>query len=255
MPSHNGSMSDLIAYLSERPNPDQVAQFLVLQSLRKYNPRDAVIYVFFSDGSVHAAGSFGFPLDSMEVMHRRSLWDKAPAIDAIRDGIPVVINLPVTKDNVKESVPTIAWPLTVGNQRVGSLQIRFSNNFDTDTLSETLAEISGVLGLYLAFHNALDGNHNVVSHPSGNGNNRNNGDSHKVTLDGLSIRQTKILKLLAQGLTNPQIAARIGYSDSTVRQETMAIYRHLGVNGRRDAVEAAMMRGLLDSANQMSVQS
>jgi DNA-binding NarL/FixJ family response regulator len=53
-------------------------------------------------------------------------------------------------------------------------------------------------------------------------------------------------------MTNPQIAARIGFSDSTVRQETMAIYRFLGAEGRRDAVQIASLRGLLNEDNRVS---
>ena len=61
----------------------------------------------------------------------------------------------------------------------------------------------------------------------------------------LTARQIRILHLLAEGMTNPQIAARIGFSDSTVRQETMAIYRFIGADCRRDAVHIAGLRGLL----------
>ncbi len=63
----------------------------------------------------------------------------------------------------------------------------------------------------------------------------------------LSDRQLRILGLMAKGLTNSQISKRVGFSESTVRQETMAIYRYFGVGGRREAVRLAGMRGMLDA--------
>jgi DNA-binding CsgD family transcriptional regulator len=55
----------------------------------------------------------------------------------------------------------------------------------------------------------------------------------------LSPRQRLILEGMEQGLTNRQIATRIGFSESTVRMESMAIYRFFGVHSRTEAVAAA----------------
>jgi DNA-binding NarL/FixJ family response regulator len=51
---------------------------------------------------------------------------------------------------------------------------------------------------------------------------------------------------MSAGLSNKAIAQRIGYSESTVRHESMAIYRILGVPDRRTACLVARTRGLLD---------
>lgn len=53
----------------------------------------------------------------------------------------------------------------------------------------------------------------------------------------LSERQLIIKSLVEKGFSNPQIAAKIGYSESLVRQETMAIYAALNISGRRDLLE------------------
>jgi len=50
----------------------------------------------------------------------------------------------------------------------------------------------------------------------------------------LTERQNLILKMIQSGDTNQIIAARMGYSESLIRQETIAIYRKLGIAGRRD---------------------
>ena len=50
----------------------------------------------------------------------------------------------------------------------------------------------------------------------------------------LSTRQKKILDLIKLERTNSAIALLLGYSESLIRQETIAIYRKLGISGRRD---------------------
>lgn len=64
----------------------------------------------------------------------------------------------------------------------------------------------------------------------------------------LSARQLRILELLALGKTNRWIAADLGFSESTIRQETLRLYRALAVNSRVDAVVVAREIGLIASA-------
>lgn len=60
----------------------------------------------------------------------------------------------------------------------------------------------------------------------------------------LTARQRVVLGLMAEGLTNAQIADKLAYSASTVRVETMVIYRALGVRSRAEAVAKATGLGL-----------
>jgi DNA-binding CsgD family transcriptional regulator len=57
---------------------------------------------------------------------------------------------------------------------------------------------------------------------------------HRLESTELTERQNLILKMIQSGDTNQIIAARMGYSESLIRQETIAIYRKLGIAGRRD---------------------
>jgi DNA-binding NarL/FixJ family response regulator len=41
-----------------------------------------------------------------------------------------------------------------------------------------------------------------------------------------------------KGLTNAQIAGEVGYSESLVRQETIQIFRVLGVSGRKEIIDS-----------------
>ena len=53
----------------------------------------------------------------------------------------------------------------------------------------------------------------------------------------LTERQILIKGLMKKGYTNTAIAEEIGYSESLVRQETMAIYGTLNISGRRELLE------------------
>ena len=57
-----------------------------------------------------------------------------------------------------------------------------------------------------------------------------------TTTKELTVRQQVILGLLKAEKTNATIATELGNSESLIRQETIIIYRKLGVNGRRDLI-------------------
>ncbi len=54
-------------------------------------------------------------------------------------------------------------------------------------------------------------------------------------LDDLTARQREILQLVAQGLSNAQIAKHLFLSESTVKQHLRATYKVLGVGDRKEA--------------------
>jgi DNA-binding NarL/FixJ family response regulator len=61
----------------------------------------------------------------------------------------------------------------------------------------------------------------------------------------LSNREREILALLADGLINKQIAARLGISTNTVKTHLELLFDKLGVATRAEAVATGVKRGLL----------
>lgn len=57
---------------------------------------------------------------------------------------------------------------------------------------------------------------------------------------GLTERQADVLRLLAKGLSNSEIARKLSISESTVKQHAHAAYRVLGVSSRTEAMVALM---------------
>jgi LuxR family transcriptional regulator, maltose regulon positive regulatory protein len=65
-------------------------------------------------------------------------------------------------------------------------------------------------------------------------------------IEPLSERELEVLKLVALGLTNPEIAEKLVISLSTVKGHTANIYGKLGVNKRTQAVAKARQMGILE---------
>jgi DNA-binding NarL/FixJ family response regulator len=61
----------------------------------------------------------------------------------------------------------------------------------------------------------------------------------------LTRRELEVLELLAEGLPNKAIAARLGVSDQTVKFHVAALSGKLGAANRTDAVRRAVRQGLI----------
>jgi DNA-binding NarL/FixJ family response regulator len=70
------------------------------------------------------------------------------------------------------------------------------------------------------------------------------GQRAEPELPGLTPREREILALIADHLTNPQIAARLGLSQKTVRNHVSAILTKLQVADRAQAIMRAREAGL-----------
>ncbi|MEJ2560484.1 MAG: LuxR C-terminal-related transcriptional regulator, partial [Anaerolineae bacterium] len=66
-------------------------------------------------------------------------------------------------------------------------------------------------------------------------------------IEPLSERELEVLQLIAEGLTNPEIASRLFLSLHTIKVHTRNIYGKLGVHNRTEAVTRARALGVLPS--------
>lgn len=62
----------------------------------------------------------------------------------------------------------------------------------------------------------------------------------------LSPRELEVLRLLAQGSENKQIARLLGVSEATVKTHIKALYGRLGVRSRAEATATSLRLGLID---------
>lgn len=179
--------------------------------------------------------------------------------------------------------PQVIWPLSTAHGLLGVMHVRFAGAPPAQAVSRDLAAIAGPIALALDFAHGRDPiavsphpQHHVSpnGHPSG----VSEGNLMHPSLMGpysppappalsvvkwgdpagapaqpitaapvkeLTARQLRVLSLMAKGMTNGQIARVLAFSESTVRQETMAIYRNLQVKGRAEAIDFGRTHGLI----------
>jgi DNA-binding CsgD family transcriptional regulator len=62
---------------------------------------------------------------------------------------------------------------------------------------------------------------------------------------GLTARQVEVLRMLAAGMTNAEIAGGLGLSVNTIERHVGNVYRKIDARGRADATAFAIRRGLV----------
>ena len=231
---------DVVGVLLNRTTLDEVAQYLVLQAFADETPWQASIYEVGPDSLLRLAGSFGLA-DGRGDLHEHSCLDDPVIGRSLRGEVlhpAETSTLPPTPPHLDGH--QVIWPLMTPSRLTGVLQIRFHDEPALSSVTERLAELTPPIALALD----LSGTNGSRRRLGGAG-----GSHHRASSDGeLTARQREVLRYMAQGMTNGQIARVLKFSESTVRQETMAIYRTLQVRGRAEAVQFAEDRGLLQPA-------
>jgi len=64
-------------------------------------------------------------------------------------------------------------------------------------------------------------------------------------VEALSEREVEVLKLMAKGAANKEIAAELSISESTVKTHIQTIFQKLGVGDRTEAVTEAIKKGII----------
>ena len=70
-------------------------------------------------------------------------------------------------------------------------------------------------------------------------------DTAKIAALGLTPRELEVLQLIAEGLSNKEMADRLFVSENTVKTHTSRLFEKLSVNRRTQAVHEAKRLGLI----------
>ena len=210
-------------------------KFVTLDTLYEFSAFIVFLNVARLDGTVHIPASYGYALESFNLIPERLVSVDTPLNRSLRTGVISECGdtdsfLFAAPDYVEIIFPngfkySFAWPIP----GVGSVATFCARNFEmTLEAKEFLMIIGEILSMELlrvrTGTEAQIGK-NITLHA-------------QATHLALTTRQWTILNAIRKGLTNLEIAIELGFSESLIRQETVQIYRKLGVSGRKEILDA-----------------
>jgi DNA-binding CsgD family transcriptional regulator len=184
--------------------------------------------IFYLDGKsiLRSVGSYGMTTGQNEEV---SAWDASPMSEAIREKRLVVGKL----EHLGLEFEVIALPFITHGVPTGLMALVLEERHHELRELQMASEMFFKLGAF--YLESLD---------LGNSMKGGIGQAPESPED-LSARQLKILSHIQDGLVNLEIAKELMLSESTIRQETVRIYRALGVGNRHEAVKKARVLGLI----------
>jgi DNA-binding CsgD family transcriptional regulator len=228
--NHSEKILSFSDFLARQPKSyNEIAQFLVMNTFSEEKLLCIFIGELIETGVVCPLAGFGWSSNEYISFVDLPIQDKYPINEAIRNKTiicsqndanflveyPLMVNFNYEGD-WKSGVAIPVYP-------IGGMAMFSSIKLDlTEPFYDFCISIGSLLGLYASrlpvalVAVALSAKEKI--------------DLPEVPL---SDRQLVIAGLLERGFNNAQIGLEIGYSESLIRQETVAIYRKLQVTGRK----------------------
>ena len=172
----------------------------------------------------------------LEVVAAAMSFDDLPA-----EGIDVLVVVPPVNRNPAHGALAVLYltddPTTLQelfNQNISALGLLSLNSSEAEICIaiHALAE-----GLWIGAPNLVQ---NLFPRRTVNGL-----DENESTNPPLTVRETEVLQLAAQGLANKQIASHLGISEHTIKFHLSSIYTKLSVSSRTEAVRSGVRHGLV----------
>jgi DNA-binding CsgD family transcriptional regulator len=223
---------DLAAYLAHEPDSfSDVAKYLLMNTFADEQLSHIYVSELIVTGEVCTIGGFGWTSAEYDSIVTSPIQGKYPVNDAIRNREVVVTKF---KGDFPTSYPLLKAPLfplcetwvteiAIPAYPIGGIAIFSPLDIElNEGLEVFLIAVGSLIGLYASrlptalVEIALK----IAKNP-------------ELPVEKLSGRQLVIAGLLERGFNNAEIGVEIGYSESLVRQETVAIYRILKVSGRK----------------------
>jgi DNA-binding CsgD family transcriptional regulator len=254
LPPENSRIgNEFMAFLTQRPDLNEICNHIIFTWPGPDVMQHVAIGQIRTDGTIKVSGCFGFTARDGSVFGASTIWDATPVAAAARDHRLLLL---ADRAEIQKRFPNFAKKMPHLNSVMAAPLMSHSTPLGVCFISsgkpmahpqqsaQILNDYSLALSLYLQPAQTNDSQpvqpswHNLREIPSSAGL-----GSHQLT-----ERQLTVLRYLCQGYTNRQIAKRMGFSESTVRQDTMAIYASLGVHRRAEAIRTAVESGMVSGA-------
>jgi DNA-binding CsgD family transcriptional regulator len=217
---------------TSKRSADEICKYLIVHTFREFSPRAIYVGQLDNEGHLMLKASFGFIAGYLKQFKKLPLNINIPVIEAVRTDEIIHID---SRESFFKNYPEVTslgtidedWSsaIAVPVQSIGAyfLVLRESSQIDAEVkcFLKTIAHL-----LALTLEETIPVYKSRVEQAG--------------QLRELTARQEIIKSILAKGYTNAHIAKEIGYSESLVRQETIAIYSALRISGREELIKAEM---------------
>ena len=226
-------LRDFVYVIQEDTDPNTMAANLALRTLSRIDCNGVIIGAIQHEGFLDLIGTYGYPDEQTEPYKRIPLWTPLPITDTARTGEPIILKSPeemiikyphYPEPELGTNLSIVALPIKFRSCVIGAIGFTSKHPPSDEFLTSPITEsILALCGLYIQ-------NWKLQKRSSAELN-------YQSSRSSLSERQKKIMKLFEDDLTTDQIAERLNFSPSTIKQDIIKIYELLGVHSRDHVLE------------------
>jgi DNA-binding CsgD family transcriptional regulator len=243
-------VSSLLKALATSESPDDLCRLLGEEVLGAFDVAATYLAVLAPDGRITMVGSWGYPADRRDPADRPSLWYPMAITDTVRSGeIQVFENWQAYMDRYPHlghrAAPGksfVCVPFNTGGVGTGGLGLTFNTELVGHPQHQDLWEILAQAGDIFVNRSWAESLFRASSIPVVQ---RDAEASPEAIRASFSERDLKVIRLTVDGKTVQHISRELRYSESTIKQTRIAVYRKLGVKRAVDLAHAAAALGIL----------
>lgn len=245
-----GVVSGTLRAMAKSSNPDELCDYLANEVLSDFDVVATYLAVLDSDGRVTMVGSWGYPEDRKSPLDRPSLWYPMAITDTIRTGeieiYPTwdayVTKYPHLLHRASPGKSFVCVPFSNLGRRAGGLGLTFGRELTDVEEFTQLWEVMGQAGDLFVSRSWAGGvfkarGLDVETLPST--------EQLDDVKERFTERDLEVIRLTLDGFTVAEIARKLSFSESTIKQTRMAVYKRLGVNRIVDLKQATERLNLL----------
>jgi DNA-binding CsgD family transcriptional regulator len=223
-------MADVVRYsqfLTLHPKPIDVLAALSRDYLRGYGVTSVQLFSLTNNNLLELHSEIGMP--SKFTAHQPSLEELESLISSENICRDIALNGCICDP---KSALTIT-PFSRGTSLYGFFLMEWEENLEiTKQALEVATLYSALSSLYFSHSKFFSLESEKIN-------------QNEVNAPKMTDRQLQVLRGMTAGKTNHELATDLGFSVSTIRHETMAIFKALGVSDRKEAAKVAELMELI----------
>jgi len=217
-------------------NASDFCRFITVVAFREFGAKSSMLIRVEADSSLRTVGNYGTTRPDESGPMRSTAQVRALKQSITHNRI---IEMSDVKDESGRSDTFIAIPFNPRGSVLGALGLTFRGNLNLSEIPEAEIELLRLLSELISV--------NSIPRMRAEGllSKLYFDELEKDSVGSITHRQLRVLDEIALGKTNAQIAKELNVSESTIKQESVKIFRILGVSSRQRAVSVAKELGLI----------